>query len=62
MYGYYTCILAENMQPVFAASMVGFPDHMEKAALYRGVVRKYAEERLAFTDGLWFLLIRFGFQ
>ncbi len=49
----FTAILAKDPRPVFATSLFGFNgEHQEKAARYRGIVQRYAQERLLFTEGL----------
>ena len=53
----FTAIMAADGRPVFATSIFHFHgDHygsgQEKAQRYRDIVRKYAEPRLHFTDGL----------
>jgi len=48
----FTSILAEDPRPVFATSIFGFPGSQERADQFRSIVRKYAERRLIFVDGL----------
>ena len=53
----FTAIMAADGRPVFATSIFHFHgDHygsgQEKARRYRDIVRKYAEPRMHFTDGL----------
>ena len=48
----FTAILAEEPRPVFATSIFGFPGDRTRADRFRGIVRKYAEKRLIFEDGL----------
>lgn len=53
----FTAILAEDPRPVFATSIFGFNDEndQEYAEKMRRIVRKYAAERLIYTDGLQIL-------
>jgi hypothetical protein len=53
----FTAVMAEDGRPVFATSIFHFHgDHygsgQDKAQRYRDIVRKYAEPRLHFVDGL----------
>lgn len=53
----FTGIMADDGRPVFATSLFGFNgDHSgdgpDKATVFRNIVRKYAEPRLNFIDGL----------
>ena len=49
----FTAILAEDPRPVFATSIFHYNgDDQARGRLYRDIVRKYAGERLIFTDGL----------
>lgn len=49
----FTSILAKDSRPIFATSIFGFNgDQQEKGMVFRDIVRKYAESRLRFTDGL----------
>lgn len=49
----FTKILSEDERPVFATSIFKFNgEKQEKGELFRQIVRKYAGERLIFTDGL----------
>lgn len=46
-------IMAADGRPVFATSIFGYNGAwQEKAAIYRDIVKKYAQDRLIFTDGL----------
>lgn len=46
-------VLAADPRPVYATSIFGFSgDGQEKAAIYRDIVRKHAEDKLIFIDGL----------
>lgn len=53
----FTMILAADPRPVFATSIFGFNDEPDQklAEKLRSIVRKYASERLIFTDGLQIL-------
>ena len=53
----FTTILAADSRPVFATSIFGFNDEpdQELAEKMRRIVRKYAAERLIYTDGLQIL-------
>jgi len=50
----FTSILAQDGRPVFATDIFGhnIPNVQEKAELFRAIVRKYAQKRLIFTEGL----------
>ena len=50
----FTSILASDSRPVFATSIFGYnsPGPQEKAECFRKIVRKYASDRLIFTEGL----------
>lgn len=50
----FTSILAKDGRPIFATSLFGhnLPDSQEQSELFRSIVRKYAQERLIFTEGL----------
>lgn len=49
----FTAVLAEDPRPVFATSIFCFNgDNQERGKLYRDIVRKYAQPRLIFLDGL----------
>ena len=49
----FTAILAEDSRPVFATSIFHFNgDKQEKGQRFREIVRRYAGERLIFTEGL----------
>jgi hypothetical protein len=46
-------IIAGDSRPIFVTSLFGFCfQNQDKARRYREIVRKYAESRLVFTDGL----------
>mgnify|MGYP002643373219 CR=1 FL=1 len=48
-------VFSREERPVFATSIFGFNgsrEFQEKAALFRKIVKKYAGEKLIFTDGL----------
>ena len=47
----FTRILADDGRPVFATSMFRMGHESEKAEHFRDIVRKYAGERLIFTEG-----------
>lgn len=53
----FTTILATDSRPVFATSIFGFNDEQDQelAEKLRRIVRKYASERLIYTDGLQIL-------
>ena len=53
----FTAILAADSRPVFATSIFGFNDEpdQELAEKLRCIVRKYASDRLIYTDGLQIL-------
>lgn len=52
----FTSILAKDERPVFATSIFQFNgEKQEKGDLYREIVKKYAQERLLFIDGLQLL-------
>lgn len=52
----FTKVLAADPRPVFATSIFGFNDiDQERAEDMRRIVRKYASERLIYTDGLQIL-------
>ena len=49
----FTSILANDKRPVFATSIFQFNgEGQEKGKLYREIVKKYAQDRLIFVDGL----------
>lgn len=49
----FTAVLAEDPRPVFATSIFGFNGcDQVRGQLFRDIVRKYAEKRLIFIDGL----------
>ena len=48
----FTAILAKDPRPVFATSIFGFPGDQKRADQFRAIVKKYAESRLLFVDGL----------
>ncbi len=48
----FTGIMAEDGRPVFATSIFFHHGDAEKSARFRSIVRKYAEPRLRFVDGL----------
>lgn len=49
----FTAVLAQDPRPIFATSLFGFNGgDQARGQLYRDIVRKYAEPRLIFTDGL----------
>lgn len=49
----FTAVLAEDPRPVFATSIFGFNGGDQvRGQLFRDIVRKYAEKRLIFIDGL----------
>lgn len=52
----FTSILARDKRPVFATSIFQFNgEKQEKGELYREIVKKYAQDRLIFIDGLQLL-------
>ena len=52
----FTAVLAKDPRPIFATSMFGYLDEdPERAGRVRNIVRKYAADRLIFTDGLQLL-------
>lgn len=52
----FTAVLAEDPRPIFATSIFGFNDiDQERAENMRRIVRKYAANRLIYTDGLQIL-------
>lgn len=52
----FTAVLAEDSRPIFATSIFGFNDiDQERAENMRRIVRKYAVNRLIYTDGLQIL-------
>lgn len=52
----FTAVLAEDPRPIFATSIFGFNDiDQERAENMRRIVRKYAVNRLIYTDGLQIL-------
>ncbi len=49
----FVAVLARDPRPVFATDMFGFvTGNTQKADQYRQIVRRYASEKLIFTDGL----------
>ena len=48
----FSAIFADDPRPVFATSIFGLQDKQERAEELRTIVRKYAESRLIFLDGL----------
>ena len=52
----FTAVLVEDPRPIFATSIFGFNDiDQERAENMRWIVRKYAANRLIYTDGLQIL-------
>ena len=52
----FTAALAKDPRPIFATSMFRYLDEEpERAAKVRAIIKKYASERLLFTDGLQLL-------